>query len=261
MDLGIRGKSALVTGGATGLGGAIARALAAEGVKVFITSRSPEKVEKFVADQQAAGAVMAGAAVDLVLPDGPRTAYEKAVAAHGPLDIIVNNAGDTLGITDPYCSVEDWRRVFRLNLEVAVEINNLAIPHMKAQDWGRILNVSAGASMENSGPVPYCASKAALTAYSRSQGRVLAIEARDVIMSAILPGVFLTEEGHWSKVLVDRPEHAERYLRERCPAGRFGHPDELAPMALLLCSKLATFCHGSIVPVDAGQAKHFFNIS
>ena len=261
MDLGLKGKNALVTGGATGLGGAITRALAREGVRVFITSRKQPNIDAMVGAMTGEGLTVSGKAVDLVAEDGPGTAHEAAVDAHGPLDIIVNNAGDTLGVTDPYCPIQDWRRIFRLNLEVAVELNNLAIPHMRAQDWGRIINISAGASMENSGPVPYCSSKAAFTAYSRSMGRVLAIEARNVIMSAVLPGVFLTEEGHWQAVLKDRPEHAERYLRERCPAGRFGHPDELAPMVLLLCSTLATFCHGSIVPVDAGQAKHFFNVS
>jgi 3-oxoacyl-[acyl-carrier protein] reductase len=131
---------------------------------------------------------------------------------------------------------------------------------MKKQDWGRIVNVSAGASMENSGPAPYCSIKAALTAYSRCMGRILATETKNVVMSAILPGVVITEEGHWQKVLKERPEHAEKYLKERTPLGRFGKPSEISPMVVLLCSELATFCQGSIVAVDAGQAKHYFNV-
>ena len=189
--------------------------------------------------------------------DGP----ERVVAAmsdhFGLPDILVNNAGSTQGVTDPYCSVTDWRRVFRLNLEVPIELNNLLVPHMKEQDWGRIVNITAGAALENSGPVSYCASKAALTAYTRSMGRILAIETGNVIMTAVLPGVVLTEGGHWEQVLAKRPEHAEQYLKERCPVGRFGQPSEISPMVAWLCSEQATFCQGSIVLVDAGQAKHY----
>jgi len=73
-----------------------------------------------------------------------------------------------------------------------------------------------------------------------------------------LPGVVLTEQGHWQKVLKERPEHAERYLAERTSLKRFGKPEEISPLVVLLCSELATFCQGSIVPVDGGQAKHYF---
>lgn len=172
------------------------------------------------------------------------------------VDIVVNNVGDTLGITDPFCSIADWRKVFRLNLEVHVEINNTFIPYMMEKKWGRIVNITAGASMENSGPVPYCSIKAAYTAYTRSMGRVLA--PHNIVMSAVLPGVVITEDGHWSRVLKERPEHAEKYLNERTVLKRFGQPNEISPMVTLLCSDLATFCQGSIIPIDGGQAKHYF---
>ena len=88
-------------------------------------------------------------------------------------------------------------------------------------------------------------------------GRVLAIEATNVVMTAVLPGVVITEGGHWDQVMKERPEHAEQILKERCPAGRFGKPDEISPMVAYMCSDKATFCQGSIVLVDAGQAKHY----
>ncbi len=173
---------------------------------------------------------------------------------------MVNNAGSSFEILDPYCSISEWRKIFRLNLEVAIELNNLFIPYMKKIDWGRIVNISAGSSMENNGTVPYCSSKAALTAYSRCMGRILAIETKNVIMSTVLPGVVLTEHGHWQEVLKERPEHAQKYLKERCPLGRFGQPSEISPMVVFLCSGLATFCQGGVVPVDGAQAKHYFNV-
>lgn len=260
MDLGIRGKRALVTGGAVGIGQAIVLDLIKEGVKVVTTSRNPLTLSKTFKKMGGEKAGHKAIVIDLNEEGAPEKLVKQIHKEFGQIDIVVNNIGDTLDIRDPYCPIADWRKIFRLNVEIAVELNNLLLPRMKKQKWGRIVNISAGASMENSGPVPYCSMKAALTAYSRSMGRVLAIEAPEVVMSAMLPGVILTEGGWWDIVQKERPEHAQKYLKERCPVGRFGRPDEISPMVLYLCSKLATFCHGSIVLVDAGQAKHYHNV-
>jgi len=173
------------------------------------------------------------------------------------VDILVNNAGHTLNVTDPYCPIEDWRNVLRLNFEVAIELSNLLIPGMKKRKWGRIVNITSCAGLENSGPVTFSVAKAALTAYTRSMGRVLAIEEPGVVMSAVFPGVVLTKGGHWEKVLATNPKHAETYLRERCPAGRFGETGEISPVVAFYCSEKASFSHGAIIPVDAGQSKHY----
>ena len=257
MELGLKGRKALVTGGAVGIGQAIALDLAKEGAQVAITSRNKAAIEKTLSLMGGLEAGHYGTACSIEEESVPERLARELREYFGDPDIVVNNAGSTQGITDPYCPLTDWHKVFRLNLEVAVEINNLFIPHMKKQDWGRIVNITAGAALENSGPVPYCASKAALTAYTRSMGRILAIETSNVVMTAVLPGVVLTEGGHWDNVLKERPEHAERYLKERTPLGRFGKPSEISPVVVLLCSDKATFSQGSIVLVDAGQARHY----
>ena len=128
---------------------------------------------------------------------------------------------------------------------------------MKKQDWGRIVNITSLAGLENSGPVTYCVTKAALTAYSRTMGRILATETSNVVMMALMPGVVVTEEGYWADVLKNRPEHAKKYIEERCPLGRLGTTNEISPMVALMCSELASFMQGAIIPVDAGQSKHF----
>ncbi len=259
MELGIKGKKALVTGGATGIGKAIALDLAREGAKVAITSRHAEDIKSVVEEMGGAGHY--GTLCELADEGAPEKLAQELRAKFGEPDIVVNNVGSTLGIMDPYCPISDWRKVFRLVMEVAIELNDLFIPHMKQSHWGRIVNISAGSAMENNGPVTYCSMKAALTAYSRSMGRILAIETGDeVIMSAVQPGIIFTERGHWAEVMKTRPEHAEKYLRERTVLGRFGKPSEISSMVIFLCSNLATFCQGAIVPVDGGQARHYFNI-
>lgn len=257
MDLGIKGKKALVTGGATGIGQAIALDLAKEGVKVVITSRSNERLNKMMDMLGGKESGHYGIVCNITDVDAPQALADEIHNNFGNLDIVVNNVGHTLEITDPYCPISDWRKVFRLNFEVAVEINNCFIPYMKKQDWGRIVNITSGAGLENSGPVTFCTSKAALTAYTRSMGRILAIETSNVVMTAVSPGVVITEGGHWDKVLQERPEHAEQYLKERCPLDRFGETFEISPMVVLLCSEKASFCQGAIVPVDAGQSRHY----
>ena len=173
------------------------------------------------------------------------------------IDILVNNAGHTMDVTDPYCSIEDWRNVFKLNFEVPVQIINQVVPNMKKNKWGRIVNITSCAGLENSGPVTFSTVKAALSAYTRSMGRVLAMEEPGIVMTALFPGVVITKGGHWESVLKTNPNHAKKYLNERCPIGRFGEIDEIGPIVSIYCSELASFCHGAIIPVDAGQSKHF----
>jgi NAD(P)-dependent dehydrogenase (short-subunit alcohol dehydrogenase family) len=257
MDLRLNGKKAVITGGAVGIGRAIALDLAKEGVEVFFTSRNAEKIERTLSELQAISSGHVGFQCDIGVGNNAQEIITTVKETFGDIDILINNAGSTQGITDPYCPTEDWRKIFRLNLEVPVELNNSFIPHMKSQDWGRIINITAGAALENSGPVPYCASKAALTAYTRSMGRILAIEADNVIMVAVLPGVIVTEDGHWGGKYDVDSEHAKKYLNDRCPLGRFGSPDEISSHVVYLCSEQSTFAHGGIFLVDAGQAKHY----
>lgn len=256
MDLKIKGKKALVTGGASGIGRSVVLGLASEGVSVAYTSRNSEGGSKLLTEIGGPESGHIFLDLDISKKVGPREVFTNLNHKSFCPDILINNVGDTLGITDPECPVEDWQDVYRLNLEVHVELVNFLIPHMKSKNWGRIVNITAGAALENSGPVPYSAMKAAYTAYTRSMARVLA--PTGIVMSAVLPGVVLTEDGHWSKVLQDRPEHAIRYLEERTSLKRFGSPDEITPFVLLLSSELASFAVGSIVPVEGGQARHFF---
>ena len=257
MDLGIDGKTALVTGGAQGIGAAITEELLREGARVFFTSRSEAAIAEHLAHLGPLAKAASGILCELTEPGGVAAIDTDLHTASLEIDILVNNAGHTLDITDPYCSIDDWRNVMRLNFEVAVELANLMIPNMKRRRWGRIVNITSCAGHENSGPVTFSVAKAALTAYTRSMGRVLATEEPGVVMSAVFPGVVLTKGGHWEKVLATNPKHAETYLKERCPAGRFGSVDEISPVVAFYCSEKASFSHGAIVPVDAGQSRHF----
>lgn len=252
MDLGISGKRALVTGASRGLGRAIAEDLAAEGVRVAVVARSRAELDEFVA---ANGEGHCALASDLVQEGAPQALVEALREQFGLPDIIVHNVGGTLGVTDPLCGVGEWRASYRFNLEIAVELNHLLMPHLVAQRWGRVLHMSSIASLENQGPPTYCAMKAALTAYTRSVGRY--VSAHNVAVSALLPGAVLTAGGYWEQASRERPEHVDRYLRERMAIQRFGTPQEISRLAVFLCSEHASFVSGTAFTVDGGQGRNF----
>lgn len=193
--------------------------------------------------------------MDLMPDTAPKELLDRLLG-FGELDIVVHNAGGTLDISNPFCSIEDWRKVYRFNFEIAVELNGLILPGMQKRNWGRVCHISSISAMENHGPVPYCAMKAALTAYTRSMGGVVAPDG--VVVTAVLPGAVFTEGGYWDKTLKERPEHVAKYLSERQRIGRFGRPEEIGQYVAYLCSEIASFNTGSIVPIDGGQGRGYF---
>jgi len=257
MDLGIQNKRALITGAGRGLGRAIAESLAGEGVKVVATSRTQADLDDLIGTIGGPDGGHLGVAMD-IMPDGaPADLLARAKAGgFDHFDMVVHNVGGTLDVKDPFCSVEDWRRVYRFNFEIAAELNSLLVPAMQAQKWGRVVHISSIAGMENQGPVTYCSMKAALTAYTRSFGGVVAPDG--VVVSAVLPGAVYTEGGYWDETSKNNPEHVQKYLSERQRIGRFGRPQEIGNYVTYLCSELASFNTGSIVPIDGGQGRGYF---
>ena len=240
MNLGLKGKKALVTGGTKGIGLAIARSLAAEGMRVAVAARSRSALP---------GNGHASFVVDLAAEKGPRTLVSRLKRDFGPPDVVVHNLGGSLGVRDALAPVKDWRRVFRLNFEVAAELNALLVPAMKERRSGRIIHISSSCGVENLGSVTYCSAKAALNAYTRSLGRVLAPEG--IVVCAVCPG--MTQSGPWDA----SSEYLQKKIKEQMPMGRCARPEEIASMVTFLASDLSTQCAGAIVPVDGGSLRGF----
>ncbi len=256
MDLGIKGRLALVTGAGRGIGRAIAGCLAREGARVAVVSRTSSDIEALVDEMGGKAKGHFGTCLDLVEENGPKELVAILDRDFGDVSIVVHNLGGTVNIKDPFCSVQDWRLVYRYNFEVAVELNSILVPRMQERKWGRVVHNSSISAMENHGPVTYCAMKAALTAYTRSFGGVVAPDG--VVVSAILPGAVFTEKGYWDTMSRENPEHVRKYLTERQRIGRFGIPEEIGNFVAFLCSDLASFNTGSIVPIDGGQGRGYF---
>lgn len=256
MKLGIDNRLALVTGAGRGIGRAIAKCLAGEGARVAVVSRTSSDLDSLIDEMGGNGRGHLGIVCDLVEDNGPTEIVKTLSKDFGEPSIVVHNIGGTLDVKDPFCSIHDWRRVYRLNFEVAVELNTLIVPNMQREKWGRVVHISSISSMENHGPITYCTVKAALTAYTRSFGGVVAPDG--VVVSTVLPGAVFTENGYWDITSKENPGHVKQYLAERQRIGRFGNPEEIGNFVTFLCSDLASFNTGSIIPIDGGQGRGYF---
>ncbi len=257
MIIDLSGKTALVTGGANGLGKGIAQALSNANANVIITSRSNKNITDTM---KVLNEKSYGYNLDLTKSKNLDTLYSKIKKKYKKVDILVNNIGHTLNIKDPFAPIQDWAKVLELNFLTAVNVNNKFIKDMKKTNWGRIINITSIAGLEISGPSTFNVSKAALTAYTRSVGRQLAVEKRNIVMTAVAPGIIPTENGHWNKKNINS-KHAKNYLKNRTALGRFGTIDELTSVVVFLSSDNASFFHGSIIQPDGGQSRQYMSFN
>lgn len=258
MKICLKNRTALVTGGGTGIGRYIVKALADSGAKVAFTSRNTKSIKGTMSILNK-NSNHKGYKIDLSKKGNVKKLHNKIKKDFKSIDILVNNIGHTLEVKNPFSKIEDWERVMRLNFMTSVETVNHFITGMKKKNWGRIINITSVAGMEISGPSAFNSSKAALTAYSKSVGRQLALEKRNIVMTALAPGIVLTEQGHWKKILKKKPSHAKNYLKNRVPLGRFGTMDETTGIIVFLASEQASFFHGSIIHADGGHSKHYMS--
>ena len=164
MDLKIKGKIALVTGAGRGLGHGICKSLSNEGAIIIGCSRTEKDLNELANELNNANHKFIS--LDLELDEGPQKLINYIKSLGLVPDIIVNNVGGNLNLTDPLGPLDEWKRVMRLNVEVALELNREYIPNMQKNKWGRICHISSISALENQGPPSYCAAKAALNASS-----------------------------------------------------------------------------------------------
>jgi NAD(P)-dependent dehydrogenase (short-subunit alcohol dehydrogenase family) len=250
MDLKIAGRRALVTGASRGLGKTMVELLAAEGARVCAVARTGEQLEQLLSEigGQANGHFILP--LDLMEPDAIVKLHKAIEERFGIVDIIIHNLGGTLGIRDPISTMDGFEKVWRFNLGIAIEINRLCIPAMKENQWGRIVHVSSSAAVTADGSLPYSSAKAAVNTYVRGIGREMA--KYGIIITALVPGPFVADGGHWDNIQKNDPERYQRFINERMALPRLGNTKEIGQIITVLCSEYASFMPGAIVPVEGG---------
>ena len=209
MDLGIQGKVALVTGGSRGLGKVAALSLAREGVNVAICGRTQSTLDGTVAEIEALGVSGQGIVADVTNPEAMPALNQAVVDGLGPIDILVNNAGGSRA-REPIADLplEDFRAAFDLNLFGGYQLMREAIPHMRQQQWGRIINIASIYGREYGGNLSYMAAKSALI--SATKHAAISLVTDGVLVNSIAPGSISHPEGSWERFQSTTPPKSSK---------------------------------------------------
>jgi 3-oxoacyl-[acyl-carrier protein] reductase len=267
MDLGLAGRTCVVTGASSGIGRATALQLCAEGAKVLLVARGVERLTAVAEEAARAAEPAGGAAAELVLDvtdeDAGRKMVERAEEKFGSLDVLVNNAGaakwrDLDDIPD-----EDWRAQYELNVMAPLRAMRAAIPPMVERGWGRVVNVCSTAGKRPSAAMAeYSVAKAAELSLSRLLADRYA--KTGVLVNAIAPGPVEAEMWMEEGGLLDQSmqlsdaENREEALAEagsKRPIGRLAQPEEIAATIVFLCSERASYVAGAAWSVDGGTVQ------
>jgi NAD(P)-dependent dehydrogenase (short-subunit alcohol dehydrogenase family) len=242
-------RVAIITGGARGIGLAIAERLLSSGARVVLWDRDGKALEEAAATLNA-GAAVQTVEVDLADLQSVQSATAATVAAQGKIDVLVNNAGITGGNAKTWeLDPADWRRVMEVNLNGPFYCCYSVVPHLLANGYGRIVNIASIAGKEgNPNAAHYSASKAAVIALTKSLGKELATA--NITVNAVAPAVIATD------ILSQMTQAHIDYMLSKIPMGRFGRKEEAAALVAWLCSEDCSFSTGAVFDLSGGRATY-----
>jgi 3-oxoacyl-[acyl-carrier protein] reductase len=261
MDLGIRGRSAIVTGGSRGIGRETARQFLEEGVRVTICGRNAETLEHARAElAKMTGGEIHAVAADMMKPDDIERLVESAKQRFGGVDILVNNAGQMYSGRFNAMTDSGLKEQLETKLFGFLRAIRLVYPMMKAQRWGRIVNIIGGAGKE---PDPYMFGSGITNSALLNVTKSLSTEFGEegILVNAVCPGWVDTHlwrrnaQGLAAELGAKSEEEARRLAARKNALNRFGRPEELANAIVFLCSERASYITGVSLNLDGGRLK------
>ncbi|MEO8895896.1 MAG: 3-oxoacyl-[acyl-carrier-protein] reductase [Rhizomicrobium sp.] len=241
----LTGKTALVTGASGGIGGAIAKALHAQGATIVLSGTRAEALEAVKVELGSRAFIAAANLSDIASVEAlPKAAEE---AAGGGIDILVNNAGITRDNLFLRMKDDEWDQVIAVNLTAAFRLSRAVLRGMMKKRWGRIIQItSVVGATGNPGQANYAAAKAGLVGMTKSLAAEVA--SRNITVNAVAPGFIQTA---MTDVLTDQQKET---IATRIPAGRMGMPDEIAAAVVYLSSQEAAYVTGETIHINGGMA-------
>jgi 3-oxoacyl-[acyl-carrier protein] reductase len=245
MELGIQGRTALVTGASMGIGRGIATALAREGVRLAVVARRRNLLEELERELQAKLVIVE---CDFLRPDAPEAIARAALDGLGSVEILVNNAGGsrfTLEATEA-----QWDEALTLNFTRQRQLTHRLLPQMIERKWGRIINITGKSEPE--GLNGAFAAKAAMHSWAKGLSRE--VGKYGITVNCVPPGRIISEQ-----ILRNYPpEFRKRESEEDIPVGEYGQPADIANLVCFLASPLARYITGAVIPVDGGLRRYQF---
>jgi 3-oxoacyl-[acyl-carrier protein] reductase len=246
MDLGIRGKTALVTGASMGIGRGIAIALAKEGVRLAVVARRKKLLEELQAET---GSKLVIIECDFLRPEAPEKIAKAALDGLGSVEILINNAGGSRRFALD-ASEEQWEEAMTLNFTRQRQLAHRLLAQMMARKWGRIINITGKSEPE--GLNGAFAAKAAMHSWAKGLSRE--VGRHGITVNCIPPGRILSEQ-----ILRNYPpEYRQKQSEEEIPVGEYGQPADIANLVCFLASPLARYITGAVIPVDGGLRRYQF---
>jgi 3-oxoacyl-[acyl-carrier protein] reductase len=260
MDLGIKGRRAVVTGGTSGIGFATAKLFLEEGVRVLITGRNTDKLDRARQELARTGGEVFAVQADMSKEDDIKRMVDTAKEKLGGVDILINNAGTMYSGRFSVLDDTEMKKQLETKLFGFLRAIRLVYPMMKAQKWGRIVNTIGGAGKE---PDPYMFGSGMTNAALLNLTKSLATEFGEdnVLVNAVCPGWVATDlwkrntEGLKQELGAKSEEEARRLAARKNSLNRFGKPEELANATVFLCSERASYITGVSLNLDGGRLK------
>ena len=260
MDLGIAGKTALVAAASKGLGRAVAEELAREGARLAICSRNAALIAEVAGSiANDSGTTVIGLQADVSRPEDVKQLVADVTGKFGGLDILVTNAGGPPSGTFDTITDDDWEGAYRLNLASVVELCRAAVPHMKENGWGRIVNITSISVKEPvDGLMLSNSLRAAVVGFAKTLSREVATH--NILVNNVCPGFTMTERVvQLSEAAAERkgvrPEDILKEWEATIPLGRIGTTPEFASLVAFLASERASYITGTTIPVDGGAVR------
>lgn len=262
MDLGLKGKVALITGASQGIGKAIALTLAEEGCNLAICARRKEALDSSAKEIRAKGVEVLAIQSDVTKPEDNKNFVSQAAEKLGRIDILVNNAGHG-NASDP---MELPEEVFRHHMDLMlfgpIQLCREVVPYMRKQGWGRIINISSIFGKQPGNQLDYDSIKAALQMVTKDLSNHLAKD--NILVNAVCPGPIRTPLWEGPGALAERlgqqlgmsaPEVMKWFAQQNIPLGHHGDPEDIANIVAFLASDKAKFITGQAINVDGGMVK------
>ena len=246
MDLQLEGRTALVTGASMGIGRGIAKALAAEGVRLAVAARRRPLLEELQSELKAKLVIIEA---DLMQADAAERVAAAALAGLGSVQILVNNAGGSRKFTLE-ASEAQWEEALTLNFTRQRQLAHRLLPQMIAGGWGRIVNITGKSEPEGINGA-FCA-KAAMHSWAKGLSRE--VGRHGITVNCIPPGRIISEQ-----ILRNYPpEVRKKQGEEEIPVGEYGQPEDIASLVCYLASPKARYITGAVIPVDGGLRRYQF---